>query len=341
MSIPTICHVLPWGFSAFGGVETFIDDLIRYEPRVFSHLVLTTTFDSRAASTHKYIGQAYDDGRFLIFKNMIDSLDCYGGNPEHKRPDVVINYAPNKATFTSDDSDTIPQIYVSHGCHLQTVDLSSAPKPAAKVIFGGYGPKHDYWLDALRLPVWVNSDDYICKYHRDQPALVAGVIGRLMPSKVPIDFIAALRRADLMDSFGPWMVKFIGSGGNAENIKERLPFCEFTGPFPRKTMPSIMRGLDALIIPSLLEAGPLVAVEAQAAGLPIVYRDVGGIKYTVGGRALSAQSAQMILTHLDTLKSAKLRNELARAGREHVETRRNAVDIFGRFYDLIDNVLGG
>ena len=50
-------------------------------------------------------------------------------------------------------------------------------------------------------------------------------------------------------------------------------------PVPQHDLPGVLESLDALLVPSqLLETGPMVVLEAQAAHLPVLGSDVGGIK---------------------------------------------------------------
>ena len=53
---------------------------------------------------------------------------------------------------------------------------------------------------------------------------------------------------------------------------------EIHGEFDRKDLPEILGGIDVLIVPSLAaETFSLVAVEAQAAGLPLIASNVGAL----------------------------------------------------------------
>ncbi len=64
------------------------------------------------------------------------------------------------------------------------------------------------------------------------------------------------------------------------------------GPVP--TVASLMSAYDALVLPSVREGCPLVAVEAFAAGVPAVGYDVPGVRDALGdwGRGLLVPSAQ-------------------------------------------------
>jgi len=53
---------------------------------------------------------------------------------------------------------------------------------------------------------------------------------------------------------------------------------EYRGPYPTKRLPEILAGIDVLVIPSLWrETGPMVWMEAIAAGLPVVASCIGAL----------------------------------------------------------------
>jgi D-inositol-3-phosphate glycosyltransferase len=55
----------------------------------------------------------------------------------------------------------------------------------------------------------------------------------------------------------------------------------FVDPQPHDQLPDFYRAADVLVMPSRSESFGLVAVEAQASGLPVVASRVGGLAYTV------------------------------------------------------------
>jgi glycosyltransferase involved in cell wall biosynthesis len=65
----------------------------------------------------------------------------------------------------------------------------------------------------------------------------------------------------------------------------------FAGRADRASLPGAMAGFDALVVPSItMETGPLVALEAQAAGLFVIGSRLGGI-----GEIVSEQDAGMLV----------------------------------------------
>jgi len=56
----------------------------------------------------------------------------------------------------------------------------------------------------------------------------------------------------------------------------------YDGPYSRQRLPAILTGLDALLIPSIWrETGPMVWLEAVAAGLPVVASRVGALPHRI------------------------------------------------------------
>jgi glycosyltransferase involved in cell wall biosynthesis len=64
------------------------------------------------------------------------------------------------------------------------------------------------------------------------------------------------------------------------------PRIEILPPLARAEAPAVLKALDVLAVPSLwLETGPLVVLEAQAAGLAVLGSDAGGVAEFVAGGA--------------------------------------------------------
>ncbi|MBN9391127.1 MAG: glycosyltransferase family 4 protein [Chloroflexi bacterium] len=75
-------------------------------------------------------------------------------------------------------------------------------------------------------------------------------------------------RFDETDKYHRHLKKLAGSD---ERIK-------FAGPYHREQLPEILENLDVVVVPSVwLENSPLVIMEAQAAGLPVITTNLGGM----------------------------------------------------------------
>lgn len=107
----------------------------------------------------------------------------------------------------------------------------------------------------------------------------------------------------------------------------------FLGQTPRKDMPALMSGADVFAFPGIGESLGMVYLEAQAAGLPVVAFDNGGVpEVTAGGRSAALTPAfegrpyETALAALITDKT--LRHAMGRAGSAHVRARHDATANF-------------
>jgi glycosyltransferase involved in cell wall biosynthesis len=108
-------------------------------------------------------------------------------------------------------------------------------------------------------------------------------VGRLDPTKGVDVLIRAVRSAPSLnlelDIYG--LVQGESSGDYVQHVRSladgdtRIRFC---APVPSHTVPSLLAEYDALAVPSCwLETGPLVVLEAFAAGIPVLGSRLGGI----------------------------------------------------------------
>lgn len=135
------------------------------------------------------------------------------------------------------------------------------------------------------------SIDEVLKYRNEHQSrdgeIILGFIGNLIPIKnvLIIPEILAKVRSKL-----PPKTKFVfwiaGNGGLKEQLEMLLkqndiPYRFFGKLLPRE-IPSFMNCLDVLLLPSLNEGLPLVALEAKKCGVHVVASNVGGIKECIG-----------------------------------------------------------
>ncbi len=55
----------------------------------------------------------------------------------------------------------------------------------------------------------------------------------------------------------------------------------FTGPISQEQIPAYYAAADVCVVPSYYEPFGLVAIEAMAAGIPVIASDVGGLRYSI------------------------------------------------------------
>ena len=99
--------------------------------------------------------------------------------------------------------------------------------------------------------------------------------------------------------------------------------------------------MDALVLTSLSEAQPLVALEAMAAGLPVVATDVGGCREAIGPAGLLTPAGAPAATAAAMLRLAGdelLRARLGTAGRERARTTHSPQRVYGAYRELYERL---
>jgi glycosyltransferase involved in cell wall biosynthesis len=130
--------------------------------------------------------------------------------------------------------------------------------------------------------------------------------------------VEAFARADL-----PTGMHLVFTGGPTAELAdcmERLHITErvyFTGAVPETNLPSLYRGAEALVFPSLYEGFGLPIVEAMGCGTPVVTANVTALPETAGGAALLVDptSVEQIASAMEQIVSdVSLRQQLRRKG---------------------------
>lgn len=111
--------------------------------------------------------------------------------------------------------------------------------------------------------------------------LKVGFIGRLEHYKGAHILIEAMSH---LPRHLPVRLLIAGSGTEPHYLKQLINSwagdkrIEFLGPITRAEVPDFLRKLDVLAVPSnYMETGPLVVLEAQVFGIPVMGADLGGI----------------------------------------------------------------
>ena len=118
-------------------------------------------------------------------------------------------------------------------------------------------------------------------------------------------------------------------------LERRVTFTGETAPGPWYAR------MDALVLTSLTEAQPLVALEAMAAGVPVVATDVGGCRDTVGDAGLLTAARDPRATADALLRLANdelLRARLGAAGRRRARDHHDPVRVYGAYRELYERL---
>jgi glycosyltransferase involved in cell wall biosynthesis len=118
--------------------------------------------------------------------------------------------------------------------------------------------------------------------HRTELPLRLAFLGRFDPTKGTDIVVRAVREADLPLELDLYGVRQGDSGDRyASEVRTLIgddPRIRLLPPLPQSEVIPALRNYDALVVPSQwLETGPLVVLEAFAAGTPVIGSDLGGI----------------------------------------------------------------
>ena len=159
---------------------------------------------------------------------------------------------------------------------------------------------------------------------------VIGFIGRLEEQKGITYLLQAIEKLNC--SFSHLKVVIVGEGSLSgqflvQAISLRLTNVRFTG-FQRDT-PKFLGMFDVFVLPSLFEGLPVSAIQAMAAGLPVVASRVGGIEevveHEVTGLLVEPAHPQELAGALSRLvENPERRLKMGEQAREHAMLRFSA-----------------
>ena len=304
---PRLVHLMPWDLTV-GGAQRMLDVWCSHEAQRWDTHILTPG----ARGPFKFAGAAVHSelGRSQVL-SLIESLE----------PDLLVHHEPSAKNGIR---SSCPQVWVLHCTNSLREPPPQHVTPA--MVFSNFDSPdiHATWrqLPLKVLPLQIDAREFR-PTKRKHSGLVCGIVGRLHEDKVPRSFIEALLAWDP----GPWRIRFIGHGlgtGYQQFLKKKLAnvaWADFSGDVTPNEMPSALRGLDALLIPTdpaQGETGSYAALEAMAAGLPVIARDLPGLRYNCGSVPLYARHDGELLALLRELDEAGTRLDLGNKARRAV-----------------------
>jgi glycosyltransferase involved in cell wall biosynthesis len=304
---PRLIHLVPWDLTV-GGAQRMLDLWCSHEAHRWDAHILTAgargPFAFAGATVHSELE-----------RSQIPSLI------ENLQPDLLVHH---EASDKNGIDSTCPQVWIFH-C---TNSLRELPpkhaKPAA--VFSNFDAEeiNPGWRQ-LPLKVLRPQIDTVefrpTKQKHD--GLVCGIVGRLHEDKVPKSFIEVLQAWQP----GPWRIRFIGHGldtGYQRYVREKLAtlqWVEFFDDVAPGQMPSALRELDAVMISTDAaqgETGSYAALEAMATGLPVIARDLSGLRYNCGDVPLYANTDAELLAQLRALDDEETRAAAGSKARQFV-----------------------
>jgi glycosyltransferase involved in cell wall biosynthesis len=304
---PRLIHLMPWDLTV-GGAQRMLDAWCSHEAQRWDTHILTPgargPFRFAGAAVHSELGRSQ-------VLSLIESLE----------PDLLVHHEPS---VENGISSRCPQVWILHCTNSLREPPPQHSTPAT--VFSNFDSPdiHSNWrqLPLKVLPLQIDTREFR-PTKRKHVDLVCGIVGRLHEDKVPRSFIEAI----LAWKPGSWRIRFVGHGldtGYQQFVKRKLanvPWVDFLGDVTPREMPSALRGLDAVLIPTdfaLGETGSYTALEAMATGLPVIARDLPGLRYNCGSVPLYARDDTELLALVRQLDEAGTRLELRAEGRRAV-----------------------
>lgn len=302
-----LVHLMPWDLTV-GGAQRMLDMWCSHEAHRWDTHILTVgargPFEFAGARVHSELAKPQ-------VLSLIETL----------QPDLLVHHEP------SDKNGIInkcPQVWIFHCTNSLRESPPKHVTPAA--VFTNFDSHeiHSGWRQLLFkvLPLQVDAVEFR-PTRRKHAGLVCGIVGRLHEDKVPPSFVEAVSAWEP----GPWRIRFIGYGldtGYQQFVKEKLaslPWIDFSGDVMPSEMPSALRRLDAVLIPTDAtqgETGSYAALEAMATGLPVIARDLPGLKFSCGDVPLYASRDTELLARLRELDEADTRSAAGAKARKSV-----------------------
>jgi glycosyltransferase involved in cell wall biosynthesis len=153
-------------------------------------------------------------------------------------------------------------------------------------------------------------------------------VGRLTAVKNPTLFVSTARR--VLQSLPDVHFALIGDGELRVDIEQQIASLGLSHRVTlagwQRDMPPIYAAMDALVLPSLNEGTSVTAIEAMAAGIPVVATAVGGMPDLIAdaqtGLLAPPGDAQALADRvIGLLRDPKQARSLAMAGRQDVLAR--------------------
>ena len=304
---PRLIHLMPWDLTV-GGAQRMLDVWCSHEAQRWDTHILTPgargPFEFAGAAVHSELERSQ-------VLSLIESLD----------PDLLVHHEPSAENGIS---SRCPQVWILHCTNSLREPPPQHVTPAT--VFSNFDSPdiHSNWrqLPLKVLPLQIDARSFR-PTKRKHVGLVCGIVGRLHEDKVPRSFMEAV----LAWEPGPWRIRFIGHGldtGYQQFVREKLAhltWVEFSGDITPSEMPAALGRLDAVIIPTDAaygESGSYAALEAMATGLPVIARDLQGLKYNCGDVPLYAPEDTELLARLRELDEAGARSEAGDRGRKSI-----------------------
>jgi glycosyltransferase involved in cell wall biosynthesis len=181
-------------------------------------------------------------------------------------------------------------------------------------------------------------------------APVLGFVGRLVPDKGLRFLMQALALLD-REGCRDWQFVLLGEGPDRAAIEAQAQSLGLQDRVRllgnRSDVAELLPALDLFVLPSLVEAFPMVVVEAMACGLPVLATDVGDVARIVEtpatGRVVAPRDAVALAAALRELLALPdgRRRAMGEAGRARAEEQFSSRRMAQAYLDVYERVLRG
>jgi glycosyltransferase involved in cell wall biosynthesis len=225
--------------------------------------------------------------------------------------------------FSARDTDAV--VAVSQAVANQVVD------GAARVIYAG-----------LAIP----CGHAPAPRNRTPSEVILGTAGRLVELK-GIEYLLRAAAA-LRSEFPALRVEIAGSGPQREKLEEAVAHAGLEGQVKFlgwiDDLTSLLSRWDVFVMPSLEEGFPIAALDAMAAGLPVVATSVGGVPELIEdgktGCLVPPRDAEALASRIRTLLcNPELRASMGAAGFARMRDHFSAAQMTANFARLYDELL--
>jgi glycosyltransferase involved in cell wall biosynthesis len=169
------------------------------------------------------------------------------------------------------------------------------------------------------------------KYNLENDEVAIAIVGRLAPIKNHLYFLEVIE-AVLKQTNKKIRVFIVGNGTEKELIESKLKEIERSCPGVIEMtswiedIGTFNSAMDIICLTSKNEGTPVSLIEAQAAGIPVVTTDVGGVRDIIiegeTGHVVPLERQDLFIEKLlDLIENEKKREKMSQNGWNHVEQK--------------------
>src|SRR4051812_32997529 len=323
MKVALVCD---WYAPRLGGIETQLADLaVALRARGHDVHVITATAGAAEGDVHRLGVPLVPGWRVVRSRRALDAMHALFAREGYDVVHAHSLYSPlaHAATYLA-QLVGVPSLLTSHSLVdratsflLGTFVPEWAKWPTRLTAVGGLAVAQLRRLsersDVTHLPNGIDAARFATPPRAARPTITIASVLRLHARKRPLSLVRALpsvlRRAQACCLDAEVHLVIAGDGPLRSAVRaeaERLGVAdrvELRGAVPRAAIPALLAAADLFALPSLNEAFGIVALEARAAGLPVVaMRDGGAAELVEHGReGLLAEDDEEFAAQLGTL----------------------------------------